>query len=197
MQARLNRTNQYVHDYDNFVARLGDEIAQARNTARRQNLQLAVRPNMLSDQPKLAWDLARRLPDVQFYDYTKLKTVLTVGQPSNYHLTFSASEKSSPQFCADLLRGKIANVAIVFNVARGDALPYTHTLDGEVFPVIDGDLHDLRFLDPPGVIVGLRFKGGARAQTLATNGGFIRLTQVQDFLVSSTAESALSTLCRA
>jgi hypothetical protein len=29
------------------------------------------------------------------------------------------------------------------------------------FPVIDGDLHDLRFLDPHGVIVGLKAKGKA------------------------------------
>jgi hypothetical protein len=33
------------------------------------------------------------------------------------------------------------------------------------FPVIDGDRHDARFLDPAGVIVGLRAKGLARVDT--------------------------------
>jgi hypothetical protein len=36
-------------------------------------------------------------------------------------------------------------------------------------PVIDGDEHDLRFLDPSGVVVGLRAKGKARKQ----RGGFV------------------------
>ena len=37
-------------------------------------------------------------------------------------------------------------------------------------PVIDGDLHDLRFLDPKGVIVGLSPKG---AKAKADTSGFV------------------------
>jgi len=43
------------------------------------------------------------------------------------------------------------NVAVVF----GSGLPETYL----GYPVIDGDKHDLRFLDPKGVIVGLSPKG--------------------------------------
>jgi hypothetical protein len=44
-------------------------------------------------------------------------------------------------------------VAVVF-----DKLPETYL--GK--PVIDGDVSDLRFLDPKGVIVGLKAKGKAK-----------------------------------
>jgi hypothetical protein len=33
------------------------------------------------------------------------------------------------------------------------------------FPVIDGDVSDLRFLDPRGTVVGLKAKGAARKDT--------------------------------
>ena len=46
----------------------------------------------------------------------------------------------------------------MFSTHRGDALPGTW----HGFPVIDGDLHDCRFLDPKGVVVGLRAKGGGK-----------------------------------
>ena len=50
------------------------------------------------------------------------------------------------------------NVAVVFTTSRSEALPETWNR----FPVIDGDLHDCRFLDPTGVVVGLRAKGVAK-----------------------------------
>jgi hypothetical protein len=50
------------------------------------------------------------------------------------------------------------NVAVVFSTKKGFDLPSEYK--GK--KVIDGDKHDLRFLDPKGVIVGLRAKGPAR-----------------------------------
>jgi hypothetical protein len=50
--------------------------------------------------------------------------------------------------------GAQVNMVQVFNVAKGKDLPAKlGTID-----VIDGDSSDLRFLDPKGVIVGLRLK---------------------------------------
>ena len=72
----------------------------------------------------------------------------------NNSLTWSYSQASKAY--SDRLAGVIKsgmNAAAVFR----DRLP-------EVFkgvPVIDGDKHDLRFLDPAGVIVGLKAKGKA------------------------------------
>jgi len=48
-------------------------------------------------------------------------------------------------------------VAVVF----GKVLPATFL----GVPVVDGDAHDLRFLNPGGVVVGLRAKGKARKHT--------------------------------
>ena len=48
------------------------------------------------------------------------------------------------------------NVSVVFDRVPGEWLGRK---------VIDGDAHDLRFLDPEGVIVGLKAKGRAKKDT--------------------------------
>ena len=52
---------------------------------------------------------------------------------------------------------KGGNVAIVFR----NQLPKTY----KGFNVVNGDLHDLRFLDPRNSIVGLKAKGKAKTDT--------------------------------
>jgi hypothetical protein len=74
----------------------------------------------------------------------------------NYHLTFSHSGHNLED-CLEALQHAV-NVAVVFTTLRGEHLP--ETWNG--FPVIDGDSHDCRFLDPTGVVVGLRAKGMAK-----------------------------------
>jgi hypothetical protein len=76
--------------------------------------------------------------------------------PENYRLTFSRSEKNEDIADGFIKRG--GNVAVVFSTRKGRALPDTYL----GAPVIDGDEHDLRFLDPRGVVVGLRAKGKAK-----------------------------------
>jgi hypothetical protein len=95
-------------------------------------------------------------PDVTFYDYTKIAGRFR-GLPANYHLTFSRSETNDRIARSWLILGA-GNVAVVFDTPKGRALP-SHW---NGFPVIDGDTDDLRFLDPKGVVVGLRAKGKAR-----------------------------------
>ena len=69
--------------------------------------------------------------------------------PSNYHLTFSLSEKNAADAASILQRG--GNVAVVFS-------PWVpRTWRG--FETIDGDEHDSRFLDPRPRVVGLSAKG--------------------------------------
>lgn len=101
-------------------------------------------------------------PGVQFYDYTKqgLRFLRAQGLPENYHLTLSWSGATAEY--RDLIQTVTSkrtrtNVAVVF---RGD-LP--ETFSGR--RVIDGDAHDLRFLDPEGVVVGLKAKGRAKHDT--------------------------------
>ena len=71
--------------------------------------------------------------------------------PKNYKLTFSRSEINDNDVY-DLLKTK-TNIAIVFNKLPKKYLGRR---------VIDGDISDLRFKDPKGVIVGLLAKGKAK-----------------------------------
>jgi hypothetical protein len=78
------------------------------------------------------------------------------------HYTYSLDVGSARETHAlDYLRAG-GNVAVVF---RG-GLP--ETWNG--YPVIDGDVTDVRYLDPRGVVVGLKAKGKARTDT----SGFVR-----------------------
>ncbi len=80
----------------------------------------------------------------------------------NYHLTFSRSEENEKEALASLDHG--VSVAVVFDVRPSAALP----AEWMGYPVIDGDRHDLRFLDTlegkGPFIVGLRAKGRARGK---------------------------------
>ena len=101
---------------------------------------------------KQKFSFMQNFPNVQFYDYTKhFKRMIKYlrGQlPANYHLTFSRNEINNFQATQVLKAG--GNVAIVFR----KELPKTY----KNFKVIDGDLHDLRFLDNKNVVVGLKEK---------------------------------------
>ena len=74
--------------------------------------------------------------------------------PANYHLTFSRKENNQAK--VELVVAMGGNVAVVF-----DKLPQSYL--GK--QVVDGDATDLRFLDPKGVIVGLKAKGRGKKDT--------------------------------
>jgi hypothetical protein len=121
----------------------------------------AVRINGTSDLPQFALEIAAMFSEVQFYDYTKIPRPWRRTK-RNYHLTFSFSGTNWEE-CVEALRNGI-NVTVVF---RG-RLP--EVWNG--YRVIDGEVSDLRFLDPAGVIVGLKAKGDARSMEA---GGFVQL----------------------
>lgn len=117
-----------------------------------------IRLNIYSDIP---WEvfvpsLFGFFDDIQFYDYTKIpgRTV-----PKNYDLTFSLSgtRRSYEEMQEEVGRGR--RVAVVFDVKRREPLPAKFL----GLKVIDGDVHDIRPLDPGRVVVGLRWKPPIRA----------------------------------
>jgi len=145
------------------MARLRLELAEHCQEAVRLNLRPAVRLNGTSDLPweDLHPDLFNDFPELRFFDYTKIVSRMDsfMGRspdrkpwPENYYLTFSATPTNHDQVRRVLDHGR--NVAVVF----WPEIP--SSLWG--FPVIDGDTHDARFLDPDGVIVGLKAKGLAQ-----------------------------------
>jgi len=159
-QARINKTQLFWKDRKKFLEQLSQEIGQLKKRAASQGFKFAVRLNGTSD---LAWhrfsSLMDQHPDVIFYDYTKVYNHLDHNL-KNYKITFSASGSNNTECMAALKAGH--NVAYVFK----DKLP--KKFQGK--RVIDGDKHDLRFLDPRGVVVGLLAKGSAKK---AAAGGFV------------------------
>lgn len=157
-KVRLARTLFLKSDPKAFSRQLELEVKKVINSARNAGMIPAIRVNGTSDLPKLALPLAEKFSDVQFYDYTKLP------QPwkrvrANYDITFSRSETNEKD-CLDALAHGI-NVAVVFSTKKTEKLPDEYL----GFEVINGDEHDLRFLDKKGVIVGLTAKGKAKKDT--------------------------------
>jgi hypothetical protein len=164
-RARIRKTRLLVSDRPAFLVALRHDIEALSRRAENKGLRPAVRINGTSDIADIPHALALEYPGVQFYDYTKIpRPYLRVRD--NYHLTFSLSENNGLAAKDALDHG--VNVAAVFHVKRGHALPASYL----GAPVLDGDKYDLRFLDGyKGSIIGLRAKGLARRDT----SGFVRL----------------------
>lgn len=146
-KARLNRAKFFNEDREGFLTKLHREIQAFIRKADREGLIPTIRLNGLSD---IRWEnlgVIESYPDMQFYDYTKLTNRRNI--PDNYHLTWSYSEHSKKY--AKLAEKIRENISVVF---RG---PFPDEYIGR--RVINGDEHDLRFLDPENVVVGLKAKG--------------------------------------
>lgn len=149
--ARLRRTKMFFEYRPWFMGLLVNDIYLAQLYAQQHDMQLVVRPNGTSDLP---WEKIRtsthrnimeQFPDIQFMDYTKIPGRKT---PDNYHLTFSLSDSNEADAQRWLDRG--GNVAMIYDDTMPTQFMGTST--------IDGDEHDLRFLDPTPRIVALKRK---------------------------------------
>jgi hypothetical protein len=163
-QARIRKTKEFFEARDEFMAQLIKDIQMGIKQAAKLGLTPVFRLNGTSD---LSWEkyeaasgknIFELFDYVQFYDYTKVLG-RKVSQYKNYHLTFSAADGNDADVAKAIQQGM--NVAAVF-----DKLPDSYM--GR--PVINADDTDLRFLDPQGVIAGLKAKGRAKKDT----SGFVR-----------------------
>jgi hypothetical protein len=162
-QARIRKTKQFFESRDVFMFDLVRDIKNAIKQAEKKDLIPAFRLNGTSDIAFEKYEVKRdgttyknvfeAFPEVQFYDYTKMRN-RKVTQLKNYHLTFSKADGNDMDVRLAASNGM--NIAAVFK-----ELPETYI--GR--PVINGDDTDLRFLDPKGVIVGLKAKGKAKKDT--------------------------------
>lgn len=170
-ESRKLKAQLFMRERGNYMNRLARDIVKLDARATQEGLKLCVRLNGSTD---IVWErvsftidaktakalrlpayagrvmtLPQIFPAIQFVEYTKNPTRLGKA-PANLDLTLSYSGDNA-QACVDaLLAGH--NVAMVFH----GALPESFA----GFPVINGDLHDLRHLDRKGgVIVGLTPKG--------------------------------------
>lgn len=184
-RARIARTVRLVTDPFGFAVELRRDIYALERAAERVGLRPALRLNGTSDLcwidldgdigkaweargidawdargaiANVVWDASKR--GVRFYDYTKRAGLASWYAERGFpmHITFSRAETLANKREASKAIARGENVAVVFSTRKGADLPAT--FDG--VPVIDGDAHDLRFLDPAGVVVGLRAKGKAK-----------------------------------
>ena len=160
-KARQKKTDLFLDDQAEFMRVLVKDIHTFVRACNRKDKRPAIRLNGTSD---IQWEyieieghanIFEMFPDIQFYDYTKIPT-RKVEHIANYHLTWSYSE-SNDKYASWIDRVK-DNIAVVF---RTKDLPETFKGRG----VIDGDLHDMRFLDEPNSVVGLKAKGQAKKDT--------------------------------
>ena len=152
-EARIRRTKMFFDHRDEFMADLEKDIKAGLREAERKGMIPCFRLNGTSDLSWEKYGIIEKFPTVQFYDYTKVRN-RKVSHLNNYHLTFSKADGNDMDVRLAVNAGM--NVAAVF-----DKVPESYI--GR--PVIDGDETDLRFLDPKGVIVGLKAKGKAKKDT--------------------------------
>ena len=169
-RARIARTRFFHEDPDAFMALLVKEIESFTRSAERKGLIPVVRLNGTSD---IVWErvplrqaypvkafgatIFDVFPDLQFYDYTKIWKRFERPLPDNYHLCLSYSA-ASRKYADQCKRTRDEHGASLIVVVRDAATRDMHVELGG----IDGDAHDLRFLDPAGSMVYLKAKGAAR-----------------------------------
>jgi len=161
-RSRIGRTQFYFKHRDLYRQLLVAEVSAHVYKSKALGLRPAVRLNGTSD---IVWErvfpeLFGMFPTCKFYDYTKhVKRMLSGWKlPRNYYLTFSRSEANDAECDRILTDNRHARIAVVFNTTRTKPLPKWFA----GHKVVDGDLHDERFEDRGGRIVGLRAKGKAR-----------------------------------
>ncbi len=168
--ARVKKTKAFFANRDAFLESLYEDCKSLVSKAFGLGMSPCIRLNGTSDLafhrlvvPSKGLTLMQLFPTVPFYDYTKsVKKALDNAKglhAPNYHVTFSRDSAANENECAAVLRAG-ANVSVVFRAT----LPPTYYHR----PVINGDEHDLRFLDRraragrSGFVVGLKAKGRAK-----------------------------------
>lgn len=157
-QGRLRKTMLFLKSRKEYFNQLNKDIEKLKRKSVKNNALTCIRLNGTSDLPYQNikqgannQSIIQDHKDVQFYDYTKDWN--RKPKTNNYHLTYSKSELHTESEVQEMV-SKGNNVAVVFR----DKLPKTYA--GHT--VFNGDETDLRFLDPKGVIVGLKAKGEAK-----------------------------------
>ena len=164
-KARIRKTEYFFNARQDFMLDLKKDIEKAVKMAGKLGLIPVFRLNGTSD---LSWEkytvgstdmnLFQLFPNVQFYDYTKVLG-RKVSQYFNYHLTFSKADGNDADVAEALMQG-MSVVAVYDKIPEGTP---------------SADETDLRFLDPKGIMLGLKAKGRAKKDY---SGFVIRLTEV-------------------
>lgn len=179
IQARLDRLKLLTRDPSLFFELLTRELERLQTRANRSGHKLAGRLNGTTDLDwsRITFDghtIFEHFPRIQWYDYTKNPDIAKNYSLKGISVTFSYYKKAKTVDIQALLNSGV-NIAIAYR----DSVPTCQEIGGTAYRVINGDEHDLRFLDPQGVVVGLKYKNqtmhskAREVNSRAHNSGFI------------------------
>ena len=169
--ARIGRTIALHVDPVTFWARYDREVEREQRRAERKGYRLAMRCNVASDHAHVAARSAATHPDVAHYDYTAIAA--NVRRDDGVRRVYSLKDGAQRRMLAKRMIDEGRGVAVVFAASARRKEPLPATWNGA--PVIDGDLHDLWFLQAPAsgpFVVGLRVKGDSAQVQAAIDAGF-------------------------
>ena len=153
-----------------FLRILSAEIVLHAARASALGVQAAIRLNGSTD---ILWErhlrgLMESLSTVRFYDYSKHSAESRESRPANYTLTYSIDEQPHSWEEATRWLDSGGNAALVIGGPLGTATKAAKAHVQQLmstgyrgYRVINGDIHDARWADEPGTIVGLYAKGSA------------------------------------
>jgi hypothetical protein len=160
--SRLRKTLFWLQYPTQFKVLLRKELDRLLRYASKRNLLPACRLNGTSDirWENYIWPLMSEYAakGVHFYDYTKIPN-RHIPDPDIYDLTFSYSGVPEFRRYVDKAIANKSRLAVVFR--DKDKIPDTF----KGMPVINGDVSDIRFREPQGVVVSLYAKGKAKYDT--------------------------------
>lgn len=153
-KAKIKRTEFFLKNRAEFMRVLFIELSIFKLESEMKGLIPVVRLNTFSD---ISWEklpakdgksIIDLFPEIRFYDYTKNPFRRNLAQ--NYSLTFSwVKGRTKDEEIKEMLENGI-NVSVIF-------YPFVPA-EYKGMKVINGDVNDLRFTDPKGVIIGLKAK---------------------------------------
>lgn len=175
--SRINKTNYFLEEKENFINQLVKELEKINKKAIKENKQIAIRLNGTSDLDffPIIYNITKNkvfdFSNLVFYDYTKIlgkidkySKNLAIGE--KYTLTYSYSENSNFEILEKVLNNG-HNVSMVFNdlekVLNGkDKIDLV--INSKKFTLVNGDKSDLEMIYNKGKILGLQAKGKARGK---------------------------------
>ena len=107
--------NFLINDPSGFSNMLTNELSAAQEKANKEGASVVVRWHdsgdmFSSDYTNLAYDIAKKFPDIKFYAYTKLASVSGGDKPDNFLMNFSAGAKKPEERQVDLSKDKHSTV---------------------------------------------------------------------------------------
>lgn len=169
-RSRIRKTQALFRNRRTFIRTMFHEIALKKRRAEEKGAEFASRLNCVSDlnpeifrDPDTGKNVLETFPDVQFYDYTKVPSRIKLMEKyPNYDITFSY-DGFNWDTCEEFLK-KGGKVAVVFRNEK--KLPKTY----RGYPVHNGNLYDMRYLDPAGHIIGLTYHKTGSDYTVGADG---------------------------